>query len=149
MARLSSSTVTSVALAGTLLLAGCAEQTPTESVSAIAGQQSLSAPVAAKSADAVVNSIGLNTHLGYFQTAYGTGFNTIIKPRLTALGVRHLRDNGTVVADNKWMSTVYGRMAELSRAGMRFALVLNPGASGNYSAVQDWDRLLSYAAPVL
>jgi hypothetical protein len=145
-----SSTIKIAAISATLVLtAACESSSPTEVVSVSDAPQSLSAPVAAKSADGVVHSIGLNVHMAYFQTVYGTGFNTIVKPRLAALGVRHLRDYGTVVADNNWMNTVYGRMRELSQMGMRFALVVKPGPSGSYSNLDHWPRLLSYALPVV
>jgi hypothetical protein len=130
-----------------LLLAACAEAGPTESVSAVEGTQSLSAPVAAKAADGLVNSVGINVHLSYFQGPYGNGFNSIVKPRLIGLGVRHLRDDAIVHSDNGWMNLVYGRMRELSQSGMRFALVMQPNANGNYSTIADWTRLMSYAAP--
>lgn len=151
MGRYNAMAFKSVALSGMLLLGACAEEAaaPTEAVSVTDSPSFVSAPVAAKSADGVVNSIGVNTHMSYFQTAYGAGFNTIVKPRLTALGVRHLRDYGNVVSDNSWMSLVYGRMAELNRLGMRFALVLEPGPSGSYSNLDQWNRLMSYAAPVI
>ena len=42
-------------------------------------------------ADALVDSIGVNVHLGYLDTAYSQ-FDNIIKPRLQELGIRHVRD---------------------------------------------------------
>jgi hypothetical protein len=142
-------TAKSVLVSGMLLLAACAEEAPTESALAVEGVQSASAPVAAKRADEIVNSIGVNTHLSYFQSPYGKGFSSIVKPRLVALGVRHLRDEGAVVSDNGWMNLYYGRMKELSASGMRFALTLKPGPSGSYSNLDHWGRMMSYAAPVV
>ncbi len=49
------------------------------------------APVPAKSADAFVDSIGVNTHLDYTESPYAR-FNDLIKPKLKELGVRHIRD---------------------------------------------------------
>lgn len=144
-----SSTLKSVAVSTIVLLAACAEAGPTESVSSVESPQSLSAPVAAKSSDGLVNSIGVNLHLSYFQGPYGNGFSSIVKPRLVALGVRHLRDDGLVHSDNGWMNLVYGRMKELSLSGMRFALVMQPNSNGNYSDLAHWTRLMSYAAPVV
>lgn len=45
----------------------------------------------ARSADAFVDSIGVNVHLTYTDTAYGK-YKTIIRPRLQELGIRHIRD---------------------------------------------------------
>ncbi len=149
MAHRFSFTAKSVAVSGMLLLAACAEEAPTESALAVDAVSSASAPVAAKRADEIVNSIGVNTHLSYFQSPYGKGFHSIVKPRLVALGVRHLRDEGAVVSDNGWMNLYYGRMKELSASGMRFALTLKPNSSGNYSNLDHWTRLMSYAAPVV
>lgn len=101
----------------------------------------------AQSADAFVQSIGLNLHLSYFRTVYGTGWETIVKPRLLSLGVRHMRDGGSVVASDDWMRTVYGRMNQLGAAGIRFNLVLRPvDGSEDYSRADHLDRLLQFAA---
>jgi hypothetical protein len=108
------------------------------------------ADVTAKSADDVVNSIGVNVHLSYFRTPYGTGWESIIKPKLTALGVRHLRDAGTVTSSDGWMQTVYGRMKELSDRGMKFDLIMKPADGVNdYSQLTQFDRLMQFAAPVV
>lgn len=150
MARHTPGIIRTAAFSAAVLLAGCAEDpaAPTEAV-AVESQQSVSAPVAAKSADAIVNSIGINTHLSYFQTAYGAGFYTIVKPRLIALGLRHLRDDGLVHSDAGWMNLVYGRMKELSQSGMKFALVMQPNANGTFNTVNDFAPLMNYAAPVV
>lgn len=124
-------------------LAACDGAAPTESFSE--SPVFLSTPVVAKPADGVVNSIGINVHMAYFQSPYGTAFSTVVKPRLSALGVRHLRDVGTVVSNDGWMTTVYGRMKELANAGMRFNLVMRPGESGSYTNVDHYTRLMTYA----
>lgn len=99
----------------------------------------------AKSADAFVQSIGINTHISYFRTTYGTGWSTIIRPRLLALGVRHVRDQGTVTSSDGWMSTVYGRMRELSDSGVKFNLILRlADGSADYASTAHLSRLLSY-----
>ena len=48
-------------------------------------------PDPARPADAFVDFVGVNTHLGYYDTAYGD-YEHILKPRLLELGVRHIRD---------------------------------------------------------
>ena len=104
--------------------------------------------IQARPADSLVNSIGLNVHLTYFRTAYGTAFENVVKPKLIALGVRHLRDHGDVVPDDSWMRTVYGRMGELAAAGIKFNLVLRPTqGSTNYTSIPQFQRLMEYAAP--
>jgi len=106
--------------------------------------------VAARSADAFTQSIGLNLHISYFQSPYGTGWETIVKPRLLALGVRHVRDAGAVSSNDGWMQTVYGRMNELAASGIRFNLVLKPAeGSTSYSSATHIDRLLQYARPAV
>ena len=51
----------------------------------------------ARSADAFVDFVGVNTHVGYADTTYGD-YEGILKPRLLELGVRHIRD-GTFDSD--------------------------------------------------
>lgn len=100
----------------------------------------------ARSADAFVNSIGLNVHLGYFRTPYGTAWTTLIKPKLLSLGVRHLRDAGVVVPDDRWMGLYYGRMRELAHHGIRFNLVMRPAeGSAVFHDLPHFDRLMQYA----
>ena len=47
--------------------------------------------VAARAADAFVDSVGVNTHLHYNDTVYNR-FDDLIKPKLLASGIRHIRD---------------------------------------------------------
>jgi hypothetical protein len=101
----------------------------------------------AKSSDAFVQSIGVNVHLSYFRTVYGSGWSTIVKPRLIELGVRHVRDAGSVVTSDSWMQTVYGRMNELAAAKVKFNLILKPAeGSTDYTKADHLDRLMRYAA---
>jgi hypothetical protein len=108
-----------------------------------------SVPATARSADAFVNSIGVNLHLSYFRSPYGTGWSNIIKPKLQALGVRHARDAAAVTASDGWMQTVYGRMKELSDQGIRFNLVARLAKGEELATMSQFDRLLSYALPVV
>jgi hypothetical protein len=104
----------------------------------------------ARNADAFVQSVGLNLHVSYFRTVYGTGWETIVKPRLLTLGVRHVRDAGAVVASDDWMQTVYGRMGELATAKIKFNLILRPAdGSTDYTRADHLDRLLQYASGVV
>ncbi|MCD7972213.1 MAG: hypothetical protein LUG18_06035 [Candidatus Azobacteroides sp.] len=49
-------------------------------------------PVEAKSAFDFVNSIGVNTHFGFYETNYWDKWEEITFPRLKELGVKHIRD---------------------------------------------------------
>jgi len=100
-----------------------------------------------RSADDFVNSIGVNLHLSYFRTAYGTGWATIIKPRLLALGIRHVRDAGAVVPDDRWMQTVYGRLNELAEHGVRANLMIRLPRAGEDGTIPGFARLLHFALP--
>lgn len=148
--NLTTRTLRPLAVLSLLFGAACATDAPTAPL-AVENRDALVAPaLPARSADAVVHSMGLNVHLSYFRTAYGTGWSTIIKPRLAALGIRHLRDAGTVVTDNSWMTLVYGRMKELLPLGIRFNLIMRPAdGSTSYTQIDHFPRLLSYALPVI
>lgn len=68
-------------------------------------------PEQAHRADSFVDSLGVNTHLVYLDTAY-RDYNGIIKPRLQELGIRHIRDGG-------FYSTEYfNKLKELSSIGV-------------------------------
>lgn len=69
----------------------------------------------ARPAEAFVDSIGVNTHLGYSDTIY-KDYESIIKPRLLELGVRHIRD-GTFNDD------VARKYLELGSNGVRLLLI--------------------------
>lgn len=78
-------------------------------------------------AEDFVSSIGVNVHLSYFDRVYGSGFRSIIVPRLQELGVRHLRDGGTSLPNEDWMREVYGRWREVSTAtGAKFTVIVSP-----------------------
>lgn len=103
----------------------------------------------ATSSDAFVNSIGTNVHLSYWHQAYGWGLYSIIRPRLQALGIRHVRDEGVVVSMNSWMATEYGNLNWLHRAaGVTFDLITAPASNtrANYRSVP-LRRLLNYIQP--
>ena len=68
-------------------------------------------PEQAHRADSFVDSLGINTHLVYLDTAY-EDYNGILKPRLQELGIRHIRDGG-------FYSTEYfNKLKELSSIGI-------------------------------
>ncbi len=69
-------------------------------------------PEQARSADAFVESLGINTHLAYTKTAYGN-YDKIIKPRLQELGIRHIRDGGYT------RSSFLAKLQELGSLGIK------------------------------
>lgn len=75
-------------------------------------------PEQARSADSFVNSIGVNVHLTYLDTAYGN-YSGIIKPRLQELGIRHIRDGGYQDP------TFFNKLKEFSRLGIKSTLYFN------------------------
>jgi hypothetical protein len=76
------------------------------------------AQVLAKSADAFVDSIGVNTHLGYTDTQYYSNYNTV-KQKLVALGVRHIRDGGS-------SDDMIFKMKDLAAQGIKTNYVESP-----------------------
>lgn len=83
------------------------------------------APEPARSADAFVDSVGVNVHLHNTDTAYGH-FDDIVKPRLVALGVRHVRDG----AIDTTFQTYYDRHNALGRLGIRGLFITGPRQTG-------------------
>jgi len=75
-------------------------------------------PVAAKSADAFVDSIGVNTHWGYSDTPYGSNYSTV-KQQLINLGVRHIRDSGS-------SDDIIAKMKDLAAKGIKTNYMLSP-----------------------
>lgn len=71
----------------------------------------------ARPAFSFIDSVGLNTHIRYYDTAYGNF--PLIKQRLQELGVRHLRDGGS---DPLWIQ----RINELAQAGIKSTIVIDP-----------------------
>lgn len=76
---------------------------------------SIAAPAQhAVSSDAFVDSVGMNVHLHYTDTLYGTNF-PLIENSLLLLGVRHVRDG---LVDTTWQP-YYDRHNELGQLGIR------------------------------
>lgn len=80
-------------------------------------------PEQARSAYGFVNSIGVNTHLNYFDRLYGN-FD-LVERELRSVGIRHLRD-GIHLQDSEYNKLLYGRWIELGKLGIRFDAVLDP-----------------------
>ena len=62
-----------------------------------------------------VNSIGVNTHFGYYDTQYGL-YEEVLRPRLLELGVKHIRD-GTFNDD------VARKYRDVGESGVRLLLI--------------------------
>jgi len=70
-----------------------------------------------------VNSIGVNTHLNYFDRLYGNF--PLVQRELASLGILHLRD-GVHLQSPDYNSMLYGRWAQLGKLGIRFNAVADP-----------------------
>jgi hypothetical protein len=77
----------------------------------------------AMSAYDFVNSIGVNTHLNYFDRTYGN-FD-LVERELKSSGIRHLRD-GVHLMNADYNKAVYSRWSQLGKDGIRFDAVLDP-----------------------
>jgi hypothetical protein len=111
-------------IASTLLLpiAGYRAETKAQSASSSAANSSLHAESPHTGFD-FVNSIGLNTHLNYFDAIYGNF--PLFKLELQSIGVRHLRD-GVHLQSSDYNHVLYGRWIQLGSFGVRFDAVLDP-----------------------
>lgn len=74
----------------------------------------------AKSADSFVNSMCVNTHLGYTDTPYVQRYNTV-RQRLIEMGLRHIRDGGS-------REDIIAKMKDLAAAGIKTTYIMNPQA---------------------
>jgi hypothetical protein len=88
-----------------------------------AGHAAILPVEAARSAYDFVNSIGVNTHLNYFDRVYGNF--QLVERELQSIGIHHLRD-GVHLQNSDYNLAVYGRWAELGKLGIRFDAVLDP-----------------------
>jgi hypothetical protein len=98
----------------------------------------------AKSADAFVNSVGVNTHLHYTNTPYGNF--AAVKTALTNLGIRHIRDGLT----DTTLTAYYDHLNELGKLGVKSTLVTSGTESGSVLAqypLRVPDSFEAYEAP--
>jgi hypothetical protein len=86
----------------------------------IAAQHVFAGAETAKSADAFVDSVGVNVHLSYLDTPYAE-FGRV-KESLQTLGIRHIRD-GLIDARSQ---RYYDELNELGRSGIKCTLVTSP-----------------------
>lgn len=77
----------------------------------------------ARSAYDFTNSIGVNTHINYFDCTYGNF--ALLERELKSIGILHLRD-GIHLQNSDYNEAVYGRWIQLGKLGIRFDAVLDP-----------------------
>jgi hypothetical protein len=82
------------------------------------------AAVPARPADSFVDSVGVNTHTYYSDTAYYQQFETVTQ-RLKELGVRHIREN---LVPNR--TDQYQRLNQLAAQGIKSTLILGEPKDG-------------------
>lgn len=82
----------------------------------------------ARPSDAFVDSVGVNTHLHYQGTVYDVGFDTVIKPKLLASGIRHVRDGAYTYPGAGPGTFYYQRCRALAAEGVRFDLITDIAA---------------------
>jgi hypothetical protein len=70
-----------------------------------------------------VNSIGVNTHLNYFDRIYGNF--PLVEQELKSIGILHLRD-GAHLQNDDYNQALYTRWIKLGNLGIRFDAVLDP-----------------------
>jgi hypothetical protein len=80
-------------------------------------------PEEAQSAFDFVNSIGVNTHLNYFDRSYGDF--ELVEKELCSSGIRHVRD-GALLQNADYNKTLYDRWNKLGNCGIRFDAVVDP-----------------------
>lgn len=102
---------------------------------------SVTAPVAARPADAVVDSFGVNIHLHHTDSVYYSHYDSVIRPRLVELGVRHVRDGAQTYPGIGPDSFFYQRCRDLAAHGIRFDLITGMdtwwGDPTDYSMLDD------------
>lgn len=99
--------------------------------SAVLPSQSQSQSETALSANSFTDSVGVVAHLNRLNTAY-RDFDSIIKPRLEELGVRHIRD-GVRLND----ITTQQKFVDLATLGIKSTLVMDPRDQANASVAVD------------
>lgn len=105
----------------------------------LAAGTATAAPMPAREADALVDTIGVNIHLHYTGGVYDTGFDAIIAPKLAALKIRHVRDGAYTYPEASADSFYYVRARALAALGIRFDLLTSMDTKNGDTT--DFDRL--------
>jgi hypothetical protein len=101
----------------------------------------------AKPADSLVDSMGVNIHMTYFNTSYGDV--KAVQTMLSTLGLRHVRDAGKYYpADPAYLQDEFGAYGSVSSLGIGFDLILdfNGGTDPNPMTPAVMTALQSLAA---
>lgn len=85
----------------------------------------------ARSANSLIDSVGVVVHLNRVNSAY-SNYDSIIRPRLQELGIRHIRD-GVRLDDG----VTQQKFADLATLGIKSILVMDPRDQANASAAVD------------
>jgi hypothetical protein len=109
--------------AGVLIASTCGMLKSLDSSVARGSHSQIPVQEKALSASAFINSIGVNTHLSYFDCTYGNF--ALVKQEVRSIGIRHLRD-GIHLQDSAYNAKLYDRWIELGRLGIRFDAVVDP-----------------------
>lgn len=117
-----------------MLLSSCGDKENEENTTPIE-------PVEARNAYDFINSIGVNTHVGFYQSNYWLKWNEIALPRLKELGVKHIRDGyGYRVPVGE------ERFVEAGKAGIK--LLLSIATDTPQELTPKLDALLPYLSGV-
>jgi hypothetical protein len=81
--------------------------------------------------DSVVDQIGVNIHLSFFNTPYNK-FDSVVRPALAELGVRHVRDAALTAGNSGALNTYYRRLTALAGDGIKSSLVTFDATSPAY-----------------
>jgi hypothetical protein len=92
----------------------------------------------ARQADTLADFIGVNTHLHYSGSVYDTGWDSIIKPKLLELGLRHIRD-GHPTNNQKFDQ----RILDLAANGIRYSAIIDY-RYGHSKSVEDHAQHIRY-----
>ena len=96
--------------------------------STVLPSQSQSFSETARMASSFVDSVGVVAHLNRANTAY-RDYDTVLKPRLQELGIRHIRD-GVQLGD----TTTQQKFEDLATIGIQTTLVMDPRDQENAAA---------------
>ncbi|MBL1175280.1 PA14 domain-containing protein [Pantanalinema sp. GBBB05] len=98
----------------------------------------------AKRAATFIDSIGFNTHLHYYDTAYGDF--SLIQQRLQEAGIQHIRDGGS---DPTWVQ----RINQLGNEGIKTTVVLDPnigvGPDASYDIKSPGYQVLEFVKNII
>jgi hypothetical protein len=81
--------------------------------------------VPARMSDDFVETIGVNTHLHFLDSAYDDRY-PMVRAKLSDLGVRHARNGAILTSSSRLNDLFYGRLRNLAALGIRFNMSVDP-----------------------